>query len=376
MHLTPETKVSAVSDCSTPRFRVEIPEKDPILLSAETDEAVKAWVDHLNSIRSNTLSMDDFNILSVLGRGHYGKVMLVQKKDTGELFALKTIQKSKLAANGKSQSVLIEKNIMMKAAHPFIVNLCFSFQTASKFYMGLEYASGGELFYHLDQIGVVPIDDTRLYIAEIGLALSHLHSIGIIYRDLKPENILFDENGHIKITDFGLSKDIGDMETTTTFCGTSEYLAPELILQKPYSYPVDIWALGILTYEMLIGTTPFYDDNRTKMYANIISAEPYFPKSMDRRIIDFIQKLLTKNPKKRPTFDELKSHPFFEGFDWIKVINKEYRPNFVPQTKDSHGTSNFDPQFTSEIAADSFVPSAFGNIPGFSYTECHINNIE
>ena len=319
--------------------------------------------------------MDDFKIISVIGRGYYGKVMLVQKKDSGELFALKTIQKSKLIESGKSQSVLTEKNIMMKANHPFIVNLCFTFQNASKFYLGLEYASGGELFYHIDQLGVIQIDDARLYVAEIGLALSYLHSIGIIYRDLKPENILFDENGHIKITDFGLSKDIGNTNNATTFCGTSEYLAPELILQKPYSYPIDMWALGILTYEMILGSTPFYDDNRSKMFTNIVSAEPYFPNDLDRRITDFIQRLLTKDPKTRPTFDELKSHPFFEGFEWDKVYNKEYRPNFIPQTKDQLGTSNFDQQFTNEIAADSFVPNTFGNIPGFSYTDCNINNM-
>ncbi|KAH0795803.1 AGC family protein kinase [Histomonas meleagridis] len=320
--------------------------------------------------------MDQFKILSVLGRGFYGKVMLVQKIDTGELFALKTIQKSKLAESGKEQSVLTERNIMMKANHPFIVNLCFTFQTPSKFYLGLEYAAGGELFYHMEQLGVIQIDDARLYVAEIGLALSYLHSIGIIYRDLKPENILFDANGHIKITDFGLSKEIKLTDSATTFCGTSEYLAPEVLLQKPYNYKIDIWALGILTYEMILGTTPFFDENKVKMFTNIVSGELYFPPELDRRIVDFIQKLLTKNPEKRPTFDQLKSHPFFEGFEWDKVYNKEYRPNFIPQTKDFLGTTNFDPTFTTEEAADSFVPPTFGNIPGFSYTDSNINKMD
>ena len=371
-----------VPNSRTARFQIVIPEAKPILLTAETAEEAHRWITAISTakIPMPSLSMNDFKIISVLGRGFYGKVMLVQKIDNGELFAIKSIQKSRLKDSGKSQSVITERNIMMKAHHPFIVNLCFAFQTETKFYLGLEYAPGGELFYHMEKMQVIQIDDARLYTAEIGMALSYLHSLGIVYRDLKPENILLDAHGHIKLTDFGLSKDIlKDDSTTTTFCGTSEYIAPEVILQMPYGYSVDFWGLGILTYEMILGTTPFYDDNKSKMFNNIVSAEPYFPPQLDRRISDFIKRLLNKNPNERATFEQLRSHPFFEGFNWKKVYNREYRPNFIPQTKDPLNPVNFDPEFTTEIVADSFVPATIedvGNIPGFSYFDSNINNMD
>lgn len=379
--LSPAARCGLIEGSTTPRFQLEIPDIEPILLNADSIEEANRWITAINSSCSPmpSLSMDQFKIISVLGRGFYGKVMLVQKVDSGELFAIKSIQKSKLIDTGKSHTVIAERNIMMKAHHPFIVNLCFAFQTPSKFYLGLEYAPGGELFYHMDRLGVIQIDDARLYVAEIGLALTYLHSLGIVYRDLKPENILLDANGHIKLTDFGLSKDILHTESTTTFCGTSEYLAPEVVMQMPYSYPIDIWALGILTYEMILGATPFYDENKSKMFSNIVSAEPFFPPQLDRRVADFIKKLLDKNPSERPKFEDMKNHPFFEGFNWEKVMNREYRPNFIPQTKDPLAPTNFDPEFTSEVAADSFVQPVMadvGNVPGFSYFDSNINNME
>ena len=379
--LPSSTTARQVESPNSFRFEIVIPEAQPILLLVDTPQEMNRWIAAIRSVSSPTmknLSMSDFKIISVLGRGFYGKVMLVQKNDTGELYAVKSVRKSRLAETGKSDTIIAERNIMMKAHHPFIVNLCFAFQTPTKFYLGLEYAPGGELFYHMDKLGVVQIDDARLYTAEIGIALSYLHSLGIVYRDLKPENILLDKMGHIKLTDFGLSKDLVEDGKTSTFCGTSEYLAPEVVMQMPYSYPIDIWALGVLCYEMILGATPFFDENRSKMFSNIVSAEPYFPPQLDRRIADFISKLLCKNPAERPTFEDMKSHPFFEGFNWTKVMNREYRPNFVPQTKDPMNPTNFDPEFTNEVAVDSFVPEGIaevGNVPGFSYFDANINNV-
>ncbi|OHT16522.1 AGC family protein kinase [Tritrichomonas foetus] len=397
--LNENTKVAPVSGSATPRFMIETLELTDegenegensdsksgkpisVLLNAESIEEANRWITAIRSATSPlpAMSMDQFKIISVLGRGFYGKVMLVQKIDSGEIFAIKSIQKSRLIETNKSHTVIAERNIMMKAHHPFIVNLCFAFQTQSKFYFGLEYAPGGELFYHMERLGVIQIDDARLYVAEIGLALDYLHSLGIVYRDLKPENILLDINGHIKITDFGLSKDLLETESTTTFCGTSEYLAPEVVMQLPYSYPIDIWALGVLTYEMILGYTPFFDENKSKMFTNIVTAEPFFPPQLDRRVADFIRQMLVKDPATRPRFSDMKNHAFFEGFDWQKVYDKEYRPNFIPQTKNLLSTNNFDPEFTNEIAADSFVQSAIGdvgNVPGFSYFDANINNMD
>ena len=379
--ITPETSSEIIEGASTPRFQLKPDHQtEPLLFATSTPEEALKWVTAINNIKAPVpkLSMDNFRIISVLGRGFYGKVMLCQKLDTGELYAIKSIHKDRLSDSGKSSAVMAERNIMMKSHHPFIVNLCFAFQTPSKFYLGLEYAPGGELFYHMDKVGSIQVDDARLYVAEIGLALTHLHSIGIIYRDLKPENILFDAEGHVKLTDFGLSKDLVDGEQATTFCGTSEYLAPEVVMQQPYSYEIDEWALGVLTFEMILGTTPFYDENKAVMFGKIVGENPVYPEGLDTRICDFISRLLTKDPKQRPKFADLKSHPFFGGFDWDKVYHKGYKPNFIPQIKDPLNPTNFDPEFTSEIAADSFVQPAMGDdgtVQGFSYFDNGLNDM-
>jgi len=373
-----ETLVTILPDASTPRFQIQVKgEPEPVLFTGPTNEEVKRWVGAIQASINPTpkLSMDHFRILSVIGKGFYGKVMLVQKIDNGELYAIKSIRKARLLESGMSDSIVAERNIMMKMQHPFIVTLHFAFQTETKFYLGLEYAPGGELFYYMGNVGVVPLNDARLYIAEIGLALSHLHSHGIVYRDLKPENILFDSEGHIKLTDFGLSKDLLKTDTATTFCGTSEYLAPEIILKQPYKYSIDEWALGVLTYEMLFGIPPFSDDNRSTLFKKIVEEEPFFPEGTDPRVMDFISKLLEKDPTSRPTFDSMRTHPLFEGFDWDKVYNKEYSPSFVPTVHDNKVPVNFDPEFTSEMAADSFVQSTIGeigNIQGFSFVDTNV----
>lgn len=293
-----------------------------------------------------------------------------KEKGLTSFFALKSIHKNRLLEAGKSETVIIERDIMLRAAHPFIVSLHFSFQSASKYFFGLQYAPGGELFFHMDSVGTIPVNDCRLYAAEIGLALEHLHSLGIIFRDLKPENILFDAEGHIKLTDFGLSKSLSLDQTTNTFCGTSDYLSPEVVLGQPYSFGVDIWSLGILCYEMLLGVSPFSSDNKTILFQNIVNSDPYFPPQLDSRISDFISKLLTKNPRERPTFTQMKTHLFFEGFDWDKVYRKEYHPSFIPKIADPLSTAYFDPLFTAEPAYDSLISPTFGdigNIQGFSY---------
>jgi serine/threonine protein kinase len=374
IRLQPGAVATLIEGTTPPRFQIDVPGCEPLLFTTEVREDAMRWITVISTVCSvpsqSSITMDQFRVISVIGRGFYGKVMLCQKVDTGELYAIKSIHKELLALTEKTETVISERNIMMRVHHPFIVNLCFAFQTPSKFYLGLEYVSGGELFYHMQKLRGIDIDDARLYVAEIGLALSHLHTLGIIYRDLKPENVLLDKGGHIKLTDFGLSKLVDLSGTTSTFCGTSEYLAPEVLTQLPYSYAVDIWTLGILTYEMLLGATPFYNGNKVRMYTAIAKSDPQFPPTMDARVIDFISRALTKDPRKRPTFEELKGHPFFEGVNWTKVLNREYRPNFIPPSNDPLTPTNFDTAFTSEVAADSLVLPGMGDeakVPGFSY---------
>ena len=372
VQIGPKTTAEVVEGAATPRFQViPEPDADPLLFSASTQEEVTKWVTALNSFKTPTpsLSMDNFRIISVIGRGFYGKVMLVQKLDTGALYAIKSIHKSRLSEAGKASSVLQERTIMMKAQHPFIVNLCFAFQTPSKFYLGLEYAPGGELFYHLQKFGTLPINDVRIYIAEMALALDFLHSHGIIYRDIKPENILLDAQGHVKLTDFGLAKDLNEGQETATFCGTFEYMAPEVVSRSSYGPAIDWWALGILTYELLMGHSPFVSDNRALLFMAIRTQPPKFPPRTDRNTIDFISGLLAKDPEERFTMEQVRGHPFFNGLDFDLVLQKKYQPSFVPTLPDEVATLNFDSEFTCEPAQDSIATPVIGDgaFEGFSY---------
>ena len=299
------------------------------------------------------LSKDNFRILSVLGKGFYGKVFLVQKIDSGDLYALKVIRKKKLIELDSLSTIVAERSLPLSIpSHPFIVSLCFAFQTQYKFYLGLEYAAGGQLLQYLKQFAVIPIEDIRLYIAEITLALQHLHDNGIIYRDLKPENVLLDITGHIKITDFGLSKNVGQNDgTTSTFCGTYEYMAPEIVQHIEYDYKIDIWSLGCLFYEILFGISPFYDEAQEKIFQNILHKEPDFPKFGHRSAMALMKLLLSKNPEERPTFEQIKSDPFFRGLNWESVIKKQVQP--------PHFKENFlgAPNSSDESPVDSEVAS-------------------
>ena len=333
-------------------------------------EEKRRWVDIIKTLTAPppNMTMDDFNIISVIGRGFLGKVMLVEHKETKELYAIKSVHKKKLIESGRPQTIIAERNIMMLVKNPFIIQLHFAFQTPTKFYLGLEYAPGGELFYHMQHIGLIPVDDARLYVAEISIALEHLHKYGIVYRDLKPENVLLDAQGHIKLTDFGLAKDLCEVQNTSTFCGTNHYLAPEIIKNEPYSYEIDWWALGILLCEMLTGVTPFEGENKAQMFKSITSDEPTLPYGIDEDAGDLILKLLTKNPKDRPGFDEIAQHPFFDGLDWEYVVERRYIPNFVPENVEKE-TVYFPPEFTQEDAIDSQceeIPDDM-NVNGFSF---------
>ncbi|KAL8904295.1 MAG: hypothetical protein Q9207_003359 [Kuettlingeria erythrocarpa] len=306
---------------------------------------------------------EDFQILKLIGKGTFGQVYLVRKKDTQRLYAMKVLSKKVIVQKKEVAHTLGERNILVRTAmaeSPFIVGLKFSFQTTTDLYLVTSYMSGGELFWHLQKAGRFNEGRAKFYIAELILALQHLHKYDIVYRDLKPENILLDANGHIALCDFGLSKaNLTKDDTTNTFCGTTEYLAPEVLLDEAgYTTMVDFWSLGVLVFEMCCGWSPFYADDTQQMYKNIAFGKVRFPKdALSNEGRNFVKGLLNRNPKHRlgaiNDAEDLKSHPFFADMDWIALANKSIVPPFKPQLTSVLDTSNFDPEFTTALETSS-----------------------
>ena len=314
--------------------------------------------------RSNTIfskhktiknvSLEDFQIMKILGRGSFGKVSLVQYKPTGEYYAMKSLKKDVLLDQDQVESTILEKKILQSLDHPFLVGMIFCFQTVERIYFVMPFIRGGELFQHLRTAKYFPEDKVRFYAASIGLALDYLHSKGIIYRDIKPENILIGEVGYLKLIDFGMAKILQNDEKATSFCGTPEYLAPEIITGEGHNKAADWWSYGILIFEMLCGIPPFYCDNNEKMYELIMHAELRFPKKIQvsDNSKDLLKKLLVKKQNNRlgaqNGFAEIRTHPFFAGFDFDGLLAKKLKPPFIPQLTSKLDVGNFDQEFTSE----------------------------
>eukprot|EP01129_Flabellula_baltica_P002945 TRINITY_DN12817_c0_g1_i1.p1 TRINITY_DN12817_c0_g1~~TRINITY_DN12817_c0_g1_i1.p1 ORF type:complete len:452 (+),score=130.24 TRINITY_DN12817_c0_g1_i1:59-1357(+) len=297
---------------------------------------------------------EDFDLLAVIGRGSFGKVMQVREKKTNKVYAMKVMRKDAIIAKNQVAHTKDEKHILAKIQHPFIVRLNYAFQTSDKLYMIMDYINGGELFFHLKNETRFPEERVKFYAAEIALALMHLHDHGIIYRDLKPENILLDHEGHIVITDFGLSKEVFD-DFTDTFCGTPEYLAPEVLRGGGHTFPVDWWSLGTLMYEMIVGIPPFYSKSISVMYQKIMEGPLRFPEGMSEDVMDLLEGLLERDPDERLTSEEIREHPFFADVDWEKMEAKKITPPWKPNVRDEFDTTHIDPHFTSQVAADSLV---------------------
>mmetsp|Transcript_314 Transcript_314/g.342 ORF Transcript_314/g.342 Transcript_314/m.342 type:complete len:441 (-) Transcript_314:111-1433(-) len=298
-----------------------------------------------------------FDLMCVIGRGSFGKVMQVKHKATGKIYAMKVMRKDAIIQKNQVTHTKDEKSILQKIKHPFIVNLHFAFQTEDKLYMILDYVNGGELFFHLKKEGKFNVERVKLYAAEIGSAIHHLHTQGIVYRDLKPENILIDKGGHIVITDFGLSKEIpkGDQQGTHTFCGTPEYLAPEVLRGRGHGHAVDWWSLGTLIYEMLTGLPPFYSKNINVMYQKILNGQLTFPSYIDETCRDLLEGLLTRDPEKRYDGQDLMEHEFFKDIDWDALLERKITPAWKPEVSGVTDTSQIDAYFTNEDAVDSYV---------------------
>jgi serum/glucocorticoid-regulated kinase 2 len=327
--------------------------------------------------RAGKLTIEDFELLKVVGKGSFGKVMQVRKKDTTRIYALKTIRKAHIISRSEVAHTLAERSVLAQINNPFIVPLKFTFQSPEKLYFVLAFVNGGELFHHLQKEHRFDVNRSRFYTAELLCALECLHGFNVIYRDLKPENILLDYQGHIALCDFGLCKlDMKDEDQTNTFCGTPEYLAPELLLGKGYNKTVDWWTLGVLLYEMLTGLPPFYDENTNEMYRKILSEPLHFSDVVPPAAKDLLQKLLERDPTQRLGANgsaEIKAHPFFHAIDWRKLLQRKYEPTFKPYVTDALDTAHFDIDFTSQLPQDSYAGDSMlsqtmqDQFTGFSY---------
>ncbi|KAI0140843.1 serine/threonine-protein kinase sck1 [Xylariaceae sp. FL1272] len=340
---------------------------------------------------------DDFQILRLIGKGTFGQVYQVRKKDTGRIYAMKVLSKKVIVQKKEVAHTVGERNILVRTAtseSPFIVGLKFSFQTQNDLFLVTDYMSGGELFWHLQKEGRFDEKRAKFYIAELILAIQHLHHNDIVYRDLKPENILLDANGHIALCDFGLSKaNLTKNDTTNTFCGTTEYLAPEVLLDESgYTKMVDFWSLGVLVFEMCCGWSPFYAEDTQQMYKNIAFGKVRFPRdTLSQEGRNFVKGLLNRNPKHRlgavDDAEELKRHNFFADIDWDLLMRKVITPPFKPKLKSETDVSYFDPEFTNALNANGSLneraqqlaagfatstplsPTTQANFKGFTYVD-------
>ncbi|KAF9364772.1 hypothetical protein BGX34_000442 [Mortierella sp. NVP85] len=331
------------------------------------------------------ITLEDFQLIKVLGRGCMGKVMLVREHKSKKLFAMKAISKEWVILQREIEHTKSERNILAnvaKISHPFLIKLRHSFQNNAQLFMVLDYYPGGDIATQLAKWHRFEPERCLFYAAEIVLGIEELHRQGIVYRDLKPENILLALDGHIVLTDFGLSKQFPAFsglaeEKTNTFCGTAEYLAPEILLAAEYSYPVDWWSLGTLLYEMLCGITPFWAEHHAQMYQRVLEDELEFPPDMDQDAAEFITGLLERNPDDRlgsRSTEDVKSHAYFASINWDIALQRKLPCPYVPELVSEEDLSNFDdayltmtPRFTpGNHTLSNSIQNCF---QGYSYTD-------
>ncbi|XP_022789557.1 protein kinase C iota type-like isoform X2 [Stylophora pistillata] len=318
-----------------------------------------------SSGRNFLISLNDFTLLRVIGRGSYAKVLLVELKKNKRIYAMKVVKKELVNDDEDIDWVQTEKHVFEQASnHPFLVGLHSCFQTASRLFFVIEFVSGGDLMYHMQRQRRLPEDHARFYSAEISCALNFLHERGVIYRDLKLDNVLLDSDGHVKLTDYGMCKEgLRPGDTTSTFCGTPNYIAPEILRGEDYGFSVDWWALGVLMFEMLAGRSPFDvvgsaenpDQNTEDYLFQVILEKPIrIPRSLSVKAASILKGFLNKNPIERlgchpqTGFADITSHVFFRTVDWEQLEARQVAPPFKPRIEDQYGLENFDPQFTNE----------------------------
>ena len=315
------------------------------------------------SFKNIQVTYDDFDIISVIGRGSVGKILLVKYKKDGKYYVMKSMRKDQIISEGTVDNILVERNILMQGQCEFILTMNFFFQTPERIYFVCPFIKGGDLFHKLKTDIFLKEDLVRFYAAQAAVALQHLHDLGIAYRDLKPENILIDEDGYIKLCDFGSSVSIRGTEKETSFAGSPEYASPEMITYSGHTFMCDWWSLGILIYELLYGNTPFFNMDKTRMFDLINNGSISYPKfiqiegedkpryyKVSDGAINLISKLLEKDPGTRlgrNGLKEIKKHPFFSGINFDDLSKKKIKPPFKPNIpkEESDITRNFDEEY-------------------------------
>lgn len=381
------------------KVKIEKPKKRTYYFQAQDEKDRDSWIiafqnalqnnnssnislSSKQNVSSGLITVDDFDFIRVLGRGSYGKVQLVKFKKDNKYYAMKYMKKKKILASGQIDQSFAERDILVNIRHPFLVSAHFSFQNEDKIFLVLDYVNGGDLKKHLTDSIKLTEPEARFYAAQLVLGLGALHSQGYIYRDLKPENILIEKDGYIRITDFGLIKKNlkADSSGNSTFCGTPQYLAPEIIREERYSDSVDWWSFGIVLYELIAGKTPFYEPNSSKMYHKILHSPVEFPDHFSYDAKDLISKLLDKNMKNEDNirtrlgsekdFEEIKEHPFFDGLiNWDDLLNKRIEPIWKPEINDCQDTSNFNQIFTQETPGITLPDDAeFDNTSNYQFS--------
>ncbi|KAL7073298.1 hypothetical protein ACQ4LE_007629 [Meloidogyne hapla] len=329
-----------------------------LIISQQTTGIQQPLIDKLNiKSTTTTASINDFTFIKVLGKGSFGKVMLAERKGTEDVFAVKVLKKDIILQDDDVECTLCEKRILALAAkHPFLTALFCSFQTHDRLFFVMEYVNGGDLMFQIQRARKFEEPRARFYSAEVTCALQFLHRHNVIYRDLKLDNILLDFEGHCRLADFGMCKEgITRDNLTSTFCGTPDYIAPEILQEMEYGFSVDWWALGVLMYEMMAGQPPFEADNEDDLFEAILHDDVLYPVWLSREAVSILKGFMTKKPQRRlgcmesqGSEDAIRAHSFFREIDWDALEARKVKPPFRPRIRGKRDVNNFDADFTKE----------------------------